>query len=120
MYLFKFSNTNTRKRCEICLKLTRYENNVSDLVLESLLLTFNPFHILDNVSIAMVCCKSFIIIIKVIELQLKSQFFVTVPMKKRSRAVMKIGTVTSQLVFTRSRSKSKMETPEQCVKSVQS
>ena len=31
IYLFKFSNRNTRKRCEICSKLTvKHQNDVSD------------------------------------------------------------------------------------------
>ena len=45
MYLFKVNNRNTRTRCEICSKLTwHHQNDVKDLVVESLLLTLNLFH----------------------------------------------------------------------------
>ena len=48
VHLFKFSNRYTRKRCEICSKLTtKHQNNVIDVVLMFLLLTiwtyFTPF-----------------------------------------------------------------------------
>ena len=42
MYLFKVNNKSTRKRCEICSRLTI--NDVVDLVLVFLLLTLNIFH----------------------------------------------------------------------------
>ena len=42
IYLLKVSNRNTRKRCEICSKLTN--KNVIDVVLVFLLLTLNIFH----------------------------------------------------------------------------
>ena len=45
IYLFKFNNENTRKRCEICWKSTRkHQNDVNDVVLVFLLLTLNIFH----------------------------------------------------------------------------
>ena len=44
IYLFKFNNRNTRKRCEICSKLTiKIPNDVNDVVLVFLLLTLNIF-----------------------------------------------------------------------------
>ena len=44
IYLFTVDNRNTRKKCEICSKLTvRHQNNI-DVVQVSLLLTLNIFH----------------------------------------------------------------------------
>ena len=45
IYMFKLNHRNTRKKCEICSKLTiKYQNDVSDVVLIFLLLTFNIFY----------------------------------------------------------------------------
>ena len=45
IYLFKLNNRNTRKRCEICSKLTiKTPDDVIDVVLVFLLLTLNIFH----------------------------------------------------------------------------
>ena len=45
IYLFKVNNKNTRAMCETCSKLV-IKNNVNVVVLVSLLLTLNRFHIL--------------------------------------------------------------------------
>ena len=46
IYLLKVNNRNTRTMCEICSKLTiKPPENVIDVVLVALLLTFNRFHI---------------------------------------------------------------------------
>ena len=43
--MYKVNNRNTRKRCEIRSRLTmKSQNDVIDVVLVSLLLTFNIFH----------------------------------------------------------------------------
>ena len=45
IYLIKFNNRNTRKRLEICSKLTiKTPEDVIDVVLVSLLLTLNLFY----------------------------------------------------------------------------
>ena len=46
IYFLKVSNQNTRKKCEICSKLTKrkHKKDVIDVVLVFLLLTFNIFH----------------------------------------------------------------------------
>ena len=46
IYLFKVNNRNTKKRCEICSKLTikKHQNDVNDVVPVFLLLTWNIFH----------------------------------------------------------------------------
>ena len=52
LYLFKVKNKNTRKRCEICLKLTiKHQNDVIDVNLAFLLLTLNIFPTFSSVSI---------------------------------------------------------------------
>ena len=44
-YLLKVNNRNTRMRYEMCSKLTiKHQNDFSDVVLVSLLLTWNIFH----------------------------------------------------------------------------
>ena len=43
VYLFQVINRNSRKRCEICLKLIKYQNDVIDVILVFLLLTLNIF-----------------------------------------------------------------------------
>ena len=55
-YMLKASNRNTKTRCEICSKLTiktpeRHQNDAIGIVLVSLLLTLNIFHISSSVSI---------------------------------------------------------------------
>ena len=45
IYLFKFNNRSTIKRCEICSKLTiNHQNDVRDVLLVFFLLTLNIFH----------------------------------------------------------------------------
>ena len=44
IYLVKVNNRNTRKRCEICSKLTIKTLDVTDVVQVFLLLTLNVFH----------------------------------------------------------------------------
>ena len=52
IYLLKTNNKNIKIRCEICSKLTiRHKNNANGVVLVSLLLTLNIFHIRFGVSI---------------------------------------------------------------------
>ena len=47
IYLFKVNNRNTREMCQICSKLTiKKPDDVNDLVLMSLLLPLNIFHII--------------------------------------------------------------------------
>ena len=45
VYLFKVNSGNTRRKCEICSKLTiiNHQNDVNDVILLSLLLTLNKF-----------------------------------------------------------------------------
>ena len=51
IYLLKVSNRSTRKRCEICSKLTiKTPEDVLDVVLVFLLLTLKIFHALSSVS----------------------------------------------------------------------
>ena len=54
IFLFKVNNRNTRKRCEICSKLTiktPERRDVTGVVLVFLLLTLNIFHTFSSVSI---------------------------------------------------------------------
>ena len=52
IYLLKDSNKNTRKRCEICSKLTvKTLEQLIDVILVFLLLTLNIFHTFFYVSI---------------------------------------------------------------------
>ena len=45
IYKVKVNNGNTRTRCEICSNLTRHQNGAIGVVLVSLWLTLNIFHI---------------------------------------------------------------------------
>ena len=47
MHLFRVNNKNTKKRCELCSKLTI--KNVNHVVVVFLLLTLNVFHIFENI-----------------------------------------------------------------------
>ena len=54
IYLIKFNNRNTRKKCEICPKLamkTSEQSHVNDVDLVLLLLTLNIFHTFSSFSI---------------------------------------------------------------------
>ena len=52
IYLFKVNYRSTRKRCEICPKLTKkQQNDVRDVIFLFWLLTLNIFHFFSGVSI---------------------------------------------------------------------
>ena len=60
IYLFNINNRNTKKRCEICSKLTiKTSNDVSDVALVSLLLTLNKFYTLLFVSLTGKCLPGY-------------------------------------------------------------
>ena len=45
IYVFKVNNKNTRKRCDVCSKLTiKHQNDVNDVFLVFLLLTLDIFN----------------------------------------------------------------------------